>query len=328
MFKLSNSSDASHTDNVTDTPTDQTKIEASSIQYNNMYYIPNMYAYNYMVNYHNNMMNMHSSNIPHTNINTYVHPSLNNQINHTNQSNHNNKLKKQPTFRSNSKNVKREENHDEAYDDDDRVDDKISLTGIIDSKVRSKEEIEKWVNSRKKNFPSRENILKKQQQVDKEDIDGKMKDSELSILEMKLRKKLKIMDYNPQEEKKIQRERKTLLNRINNNTIYRKYNMDSMPREGKQKTDEIPRDATKPMDTKKYNNNKINSPQDIIDHLTQRRQEDDSIIDAFIFDKHSSDRFKYQQHNLLNNILLDDIYKERSIILQTIRYIVNNNYLQ
>ena len=42
--------------------------------------------------------------------------------------------------------------------------------------------------------------------------------------------------------------------------------------------------------------------------------------------KGNSNNYHYKTNNLLTNLVLDEIYKERNVLLQSIRYIMNNNF--
>ena len=220
------------------------------------------------------------------------------------------------------------------------VEDKISLTGLLSRSHQTKEEVEKWVRARRHNFPTRENIRRKEEAIERDGEAGKMKESELSILEVKLRKKLMIMDYNPYEEKRLHRERKSLLHRINSGKRLRLQQAqpgdpqapDALPRadrrpkkEKKAEKKALPGD---PADGEEPRKPRAHTPQDIIDHLQSRRLEDGCAIESFIHDKPQTDRFKYQQNTLLSHLLLDDVYRERSTVLQAIRHLVKNNFLQ
>lgn len=227
-------------------------------------------------------------------------------------------------------------------DEEEVVEDKLALTGLLSKAHQSKEELEKWVRARRLNFPTRENILRKQQAAERDGEAGKMKESELSVLEVKLRKKLTILDYNPHEEKRLQRERKSLLHRINS----RKRLLGSFPpgedrpaqdaphpdrkhrkdKRADRKTQLAPEDPGRPDEEPRKP--RAHTAQDIIEHLQARRLEDDNAISSFIRDKPQTDRFKHQQHSLLSHLLLADIYRERSIVLQAVRHLVKHDFLQ
>ena len=231
----------------------------------------------------------------------------------------------------------------EEEEEEDLGEDKIALTGLLSKSHQSKEEVEKWVRARRQNFPTRENVRRRQQAAERDGEAGKMKESELSILEVKLRKKLTILDYNPHEEKRLHRERKTLLHRINS----RKRLLASQPpAEERHPAPDAPQPDRKHRKDKKHDRKpqgpedpaarppeeprrpRAHTPQDIIEHLQARRLEDDCAISSFIRDKPQTDRFKHQQHSLLSHLLLADIYRERSIVLQAVRHLVKQDFLQ
>lgn len=84
-----------------------------------------------------------------------------------------------------------------------------------------KYEIEKWRQARRRNFPTRENIARKEAEILKDGELGKIKESELSKLEVNLRKKLMIMDYDPIMEKKTTKAKRHLLYKVNSAKRYR-----------------------------------------------------------------------------------------------------------
>ncbi len=221
-------------------------------------------------------------------------------------------------------------------EDEERVEEKISLTGLLSKSNQSKEEVAKWVRARRFNFPTRENILRKERAIAEDGEAGKMKESELSVLEVKLRKKLMIMDYNPYEEKRLHRERKTLLHRINSRKRLQAHPEErrtpaSTPHDKKAKKEKRP-DRKQPPETAPPADDprkpRAHTAQDIIEHLQARSLEDHCAIESFIRDKPQSDRFRHQQNSLLSHLLLADIYRERSIVLQAVRHLVKQDFLQ
>lgn len=265
------------------------------------------------------------------------------------------------------------------------IEEKMSLTGLINPIFNTPEEIEKWKAARRRNFPTRENIQKKQEELVKNGELGKINESELSRLEVKLRKKLLIMQYDPIEEKRVNKVKKNILHKINSARRYRtglhrtKFNEkeeedNELEKEAQQQNKIMPsanrersRNSSKaqhrikmkqqeksgvPIDKKNppsttnqvMNNiegknetsetqapkkqNKSHTAAEIIEHLKSRRQEDDELVNNFLTDKKASDKFKYLQNNLLSNLLLEDVFKERNIMLQSLRYLVKHNFLQ
>jgi hypothetical protein len=251
------------------------------------------------------------------------------------------------------------------------------------------------VAARRRNFPTRENLARKEAELLKDGKAGKMAESELSQLEVKLRKKLCIMDYDPAEERRLNRTKRGLLKRINSGKRYRtgalrkteaddddvseerkpeeskategpskeerersrhqmrnemkglskakriklkaKQKEDKANEQTKEKTneeiiDELKKEAgdlpaSEPVvEAKKPP--KSHSAMDIINHLKSRKQEDQALVDNFLSEKPSSDKFRYHQNNLLSNLMLEDVFKERNIMLQALRHIVSNNFLQ
>ena len=80
---------------------------------------------------------------------------------------------------------------------------------LRDPESNCQEQLKKWLSERRKNFPTKENIARKkmkEQERIKKGIIEKTQKTELSVLELKLRKKLKILNSN--FDKKFQRKRK------------------------------------------------------------------------------------------------------------------------
>jgi hypothetical protein len=76
---------------------------------------------------------------------------------------------------------------------------KLALGGLHDEKFQEKEEIRKWIEARKKRFPSRFNTKK----------DKPIEEEKISILERKLRTKLMILkDDNPHERAEKRRQKR------------------------------------------------------------------------------------------------------------------------
>lgn len=301
------------------------------------------------------------------------------------------------------------------------VEEKVSLAGLLNPSFNTEDEIRKWKEARKRNWPSKENLLRKQEEFTKNGELGKISESELSKLEVSLRKKLMFIDYDPYEEKRLNKAKRTLLHKVNSAKRYRtgvqkvrgeetgevedreeskdpnkkfehpenrersRYQKkDSRVRpnykgaikpilkthsptpadpNGKSISDseneapaEIsakqpniqpqpkrvafaipediePQDDTEQPEASKFTDNpkrpsKSHSAQDIIQHLKSRKKEDSQVVTNFLSDKPVADKFRYQQNSLLANLLLEDIFKERNIMLQSLRYLVKNKFLQ
>ena len=350
---------------------------------------------------------------------------------------------------------------------------RLCSSGLLNPNFVSKEEIEKWMRARRKNYPTRKNIEAKKLREEKGEDEGELDEAELSKLELKLRKKIMILSSNPREERLKQKQMKFLFRNL---TCIRKrkpkkeapatrnnqkgdiekplkklkvevnpqkkkelkeenvlnYNLDvaqnpdnkvtedqvsddappievrakrededthSMKVEEIEKNEQLNQkgaefkkkeqtelqeeittlpcleketkeDSTHPEDAqqevkdstskskktqsiesthKKIKKNKkvkfkesaaandktpekakrkSHTSSEIIEHLRQKRLEERNLIDNFLNQKKSSDRFRYQQNTLLSSLMIDDVYKERSLILKTLRHLRNNNFLQ
>lgn len=307
---------------------------------------------------------------------------------------------------------------------------KLALAGLIAPGLNTPEEIHKWIQARKHNYPTRAKIAQKEKELIACGESGKLKESELSRLEVRLRKKLLILDYDPIQERNRQRDKRKLLERIGRKTKMRrtgkhdqpagKPEIDSQKRPKNQQQDiqakktespkwqvnNEPMQQTKPskvvsattadetndegsetenLEQLRYSlsdsSDELSSeddrppvevcmkkevgvlaamgakeedltttkkeleveptiafkkpptkptltPESIIAHLMSRREEDSSAIENFMKAKSSTRHFKRQQGSLLSNLLVEDVYKERDTILQTLRYIIKSNFLK
>jgi len=311
---------------------------------------------------------------------------------------------------------------EDPYVEEEKLEEKISLTGLINPTYCTPEEIQKWRKARLANFPSRENIARKEAEIAKGEVSGKIKESELCKLEVKLRKKLMLLDYDPYQERQTQRAKRALLKKMSSRrpTLARNRNSNRPPKqrlpEPKQEQiatdhkkkpskqtplieeesdaeDDNPRradrsasgspppaplpplsssssasksnhhsrassshsgrarsrDNDRPVEISMPRNanaiakgeqsgentgipgprrGKILTPEEIIAHLSERRNEDANLVHNFLHDKASSDRFRHQQNNLLSSLLLQDVYNERNVILQSLRYMITHNFFQ
>lgn len=77
---------------------------------------------------------------------------------------------------------------------------------------------------------------------------------------------------------------------------------------------------------------KESSYEEMLESIRQKTEVDQKEFEEFSETgkgpRNTSGHFWYMQNTLMENILLDEILRERSILLQAIRYIVSNNYLQ
>jgi len=75
------------------------------------------------------------------------------------------------------------------------IQEKVRIKNEIDPSKpeHSKEEIKKWIESRKKNYPSKANLARKELEKKLKEETGEVVETSLSILEQKLRKKIRIL---------------------------------------------------------------------------------------------------------------------------------------
>ena len=66
----------------------------------------------------------------------------------------------------------------------------------------------------------------------------------------------------------------------------------------------------------------------IIESLRKKQKlENDEYKDFFNY-KSNNAYHRYRVNTLLTNLTIDEIYKERTVILQILRYLVNENFFQ
>lgn len=311
-----------------------------------------------------------------------------------------------------------------AGNDQNPIDNKLSVLGLINKNYTTKEEIRKWVEARKRNFPSKRNLEAKKKMQEEGKIAGALNGEELSKLELKLRKKITILSGDFKEEKIREKElryiqkninfirkrkprrtaeipgREGKRNRQNNHRngklkkqikneekietgildkegskplmeeeaaegnddeppVEQKISKidlegplpnDSVIKEGDQqqggqskngqvgdaqteqgdvqpKSDEQqPDQEARPV--KVHPPRKVHTCEEIISHLKKKKEEDEDLLDSFLSDKPTASKFKYQQNALLASLLVEEVHHERSIMLQTLRLLKENNFLQ
>jgi hypothetical protein len=171
----------------------------------------------------------------------------------------------------------------------------------IESKVlQDPVEIEKWVLSRKRNFPSERNIIEKQEK-------GKIKESAgvLSKLELTLRDRLKIM--NQIDKKKFVRRR--TFKRRRSKRPKKDKNTDPELGEIVQEGNEKIQENNKVFQSNSSGNAGLNT-----ENSNQNHQHRQNI---------SNNGFKYRKNRLYENMIKNEKIKEMNVVLQCFRYFVN-----
>jgi Nuclear fragile X mental retardation-interacting protein 1 (NUFIP1) len=239
----------------------------------------------------------------------------------------------------------------------------------------SEEEIKKWINARRQNFPCKENQWKKARDKEEREKTGEVNtEEELSLLEKKMRKKIAILN-GPEDRaaKQKERNRKFLLHDLMHGSkmaptrSYSKWNnfeqKDAMKKPGQngsnfdpnskiqenldprkrqeknplnyEKEEDHPENENceeKNNDTKKSEHKKESTYEEMLESIKKKTEVDLKEFEEFSETGkgpiHTSGQFWYMQNSLMENILVDEILRERSVLLQAIRYIVTNNFLQ
>jgi len=216
-------------------------------------------------------------------------PNPNGMINIPNNQMNNNFLRK-----NNYSNNQYSYNNNNRYREDRSESVKKSATEIlnIESKVLDDPaEIEKWVLSRKRNFPSERNIHEKQEK-------GKIKENSgmLSTLEMTLRDRLKIMS---QIDKKKFVRRRTFKRRRSK-------------RNKKGKNSEIEQGEIKQeIEENNYSTNNV------------KEDTNEAKNTEGGFKANTNNIFKYRKNKIYDNMIKNEKIKEMNVILQCFRYFVN-----
>ena len=289
------------------------------------------------------------------------------------------------------------------------------------------DEVRKWIESRKKNYPTKANLLRKEQEKKIKEETGELIEPPLSILEQKLRKKIRIIgmidgrssrkkeleknyllkyvtnpfkkvkcaatplndekaeknekveesvpriEDEPKESpnqkevydafKEFQMQISQMENENNDNDdTLDKYQDDDFPLERKCVTQKSLDLAYAERNEKSKNTNgnsevikekknpreslvkakktpksivkqeelpkKTESIDEIIDNLKQRKDKDDSEFMKLLDGPARTSDFKYKTNTLLANLLIDNIFNEKNVIVQCLRYIVKENFFE
>ena len=185
-----------------------------------------------------------------------------------------------------------------------------------------KVEVEKWVLARKKNFPTKSNILEKEK-------NGKIKEDigMISKLELKLRKKVNLLKRIDGRKKLRNNKNKKIKNNIiknnnfklkneenvnsnNNNIIEKNIELEEGEIENENKENKFDNSIK---DIDKIENDKNNS---IIQNKRERKKRNNN-------QKRMKFSFSYKHNFLFDNMIKKEIIKEQNIILQAFRYFIN-----
>lgn len=212
------------------------------------------------------------------------------------------------------------------------------------------EEINKWILSRKRNFPTKENINQKELLGKKREEAGM-----ISKLELKLRKKVTILKKLDSRGKGFTNKslnRKTLHNKYNNNNRCQKKQNIIKPIKKTQniKNEEPPEEGEileegQIEEEEKRNNNFKEEPdnQKENEKTAQNKKEIDTNNKGNIEENNKSQKsltknrnmkkakenfpFKYKHNFLYENMIKKDVIKEQNIILQAFRYFINEGLI-
>ena len=189
-----------------------------------------------------------------------------------------------------------------------------------------KVEIEKWVLARKKNFPTKTNILEKEKKG-KIKVDVGM----ISKLELKLRKKVNLLKKIDGKKMRNNRNKKNKKNKNNFNILKEEKNIEL--EEG-----EIQIENKNENNEKKIENNNNENKEEIEDKKNMENKEKQYNKNKRKRNKKSNKNnnnnvnkaktkfsFKYKHNFLYDNLLKKEKIQEQNIILQVFRYFIKEN---
>lgn len=226
----------------------------------------------------------------------------------------------------------------------DGSDSEDSLTGTVvksyemaglESCKWTQDELKRWVEARRKRFPSANNQAAKEA----------LKEEELSNFEKKLRLKLMILSDDPEKRRKLQKERRFLFKTATVSSNRKPKHLINEPPQKQTETnqkevnshhendapEEHPATAPEATDsTLLTRRNKMDAltPADIIQHLKRRKTEDAKSFSHYFETTPKGFDYNYTQNTLFVNVVMDQILEERNTILSMLSYIVDHNFLQ
>ena len=213
---------------------------------------------------------------------------------------------------------------------DSKLRSKLPLAGLLEKNTWTQEDLKKWVEARRKRFPL----------VSTNEKRAQLKEEEMSKIEKKLRLKIMLLDEDQESRKKITKDRRYLL-RTATTLRRRREQLNAKPnneepnpppdeRELKEDEDRENEVQQRLEEEKQKHTEKIKalSAKDIVAHLKERKSADNNLLGGFLEKQPKNFTYSYIQNTLFANLVLDDVYAERQTIIDMIRYIVENNFLQ
>lgn len=215
---------------------------------------------------------------------------------------------------------------------------KIPLAGLVEGSMWSQDDLKKWVEARRKRFPSAQNLKSNRE----------LKEEEVSNIEKKLRLKIMLLDEDYERQKKISKTKYFLFKTA---TVTRrprrvieeqkpadehdeefkttiKENNDAPEEVPNPKTEEALKEAQKVKASQSESKQKALSVEDIIAHFKEKKKSDNSEINQFLQKQPKTFNYTYIQNTLFTSLVLDQVYDERVYLLDMIKFIVDNDFLQ
>jgi len=215
---------------------------------------------------------------------------------------------------------------------------KLPLAGLIASNMWSQDDLKKWVEARRKRFPSAQNV-----QANRE-----LKEEEMSTIEKKLRLKIMLLDEDYDRQKKISKAKYFLFKTATVTRRRRKavdeqkpaVEAEEEPKTVIRENDDAPEEIPNPKNeedlqeirhakpAQSEGKHKVLSVEDIIAHFKEKKKCDNSEINQFLQKQPQTFNYTYIQNTLFTNLVLDQVYEERAYLVDMIKFIVDSNFLQ
>ena len=205
--------------------------------------------------------------------------------------------------------ISHQPNQSESEEEDNIEEDRYGL------KNWTSDDIKKWVEMRKKRFPSKDN--KKRLEA--------IKEEELSTIEKKLRIKLSFLKNDDENDRNLKKKAR-YLKEIATVKKIRKTKGGTIKKIIDEENTKSPIQEKRMV---KESKRVERSVKDIIKHLKEKVYQDSDKINSFVNDlNNDKNNYRYIQNTVFTDLVINDVVQERENIMQILRYIHSNNYLQ
>lgn len=229
------------------------------------------------------------------------------------------------------------------------------ITAKTDCNI-NKEDLKLWVERRKKNYPKQSKKDSKEEKNFQKDETEELVAPKLSQLEIKLRKKIKIMNSQFDKKGKIKEKyfhdlqnfvfEKNLqadqTNKISQKNAQidpkagpilenpEKNHLDKKNKKFKKKNKlklQTNEKTIEKLIRENENTNEENYINDIIENIKLQQSEQNKEWESLLDFKGNSSAHHYKINNLTRSLILDEIYKEKTFILQGLHFLAQENHL-